>query len=213
MKWKAGLAKTFKEFLPSCCAIVWSKAFGLKGRGKDTRNCERSVLLGEYAVDFAHQAMDFAIPLIIRSPYRQKTIWIPFVYDPANDLSRFDDLKLDLFTIAHPGNRTLFQPITVNEFSGRPDDEDSMATRGWRHAMMFPCDSLHSLAVDWLAGLLLLSCALTAAWQGYPVQRPSAESAILNHLRDEINANYGYNSTTPRVNCGPCIRFAIAFRD
>jgi hypothetical protein len=37
--------------------------------------------------------------------------------------------------------------------------------------------------------------------------------AILNQLRDEINANYGYKEGTPRVNCGPCIRFAIAFHD
>ena len=36
---------------------------------------------------------------------------------------------------------------------------------------------------------------------------------MLNRLRDDINANYGFKEGTPRVNCGPCIRFAIAFRE
>jgi hypothetical protein len=37
---------------------------------------------------------------------------------------------------------------------------------------------------------------------------------VLNELRDDINANYGYMSNgTPRINCGPCARFAVAFRE
>jgi hypothetical protein len=37
--------------------------------------------------------------------------------------------------------------------------------------------------------------------------------AVLNLLRDEINANYGYLDGFPRVNRGPCGRFAKAFRE
>jgi len=37
--------------------------------------------------------------------------------------------------------------------------------------------------------------------------------AILNRLRDEINANYGYIGGKPRINKGPCGRFAKAFRE
>ena len=36
---------------------------------------------------------------------------------------------------------------------------------------------------------------------------------VLNALRDEINANYGDKAGTPRINCGPCARFAVAFRE
>src|SRR5262245_19156732 len=39
-------------------------------------------------------------------------------------------------------------------------------------------------------------------------------AAVLNGLRDEINATYGRDENgTPRVNCGPCGRFAISFRE
>jgi len=37
--------------------------------------------------------------------------------------------------------------------------------------------------------------------------------AVLNGLRDEINLVYGYNDGSPRVNLGPCGRFAKAFRE
>jgi hypothetical protein len=38
--------------------------------------------------------------------------------------------------------------------------------------------------------------------------------AVLNRLRDEINALYGFDANgTPRINCGPCARFAILLRD
>jgi hypothetical protein len=38
--------------------------------------------------------------------------------------------------------------------------------------------------------------------------------AVLNHLRDEINRNYGFDDHgTPRINCGPCGRFAVVFRE
>jgi len=37
--------------------------------------------------------------------------------------------------------------------------------------------------------------------------------AVLNRLRDEINAHYGYRGGVPRINLGPCGRFAKAFRE
>jgi hypothetical protein len=37
--------------------------------------------------------------------------------------------------------------------------------------------------------------------------------AVLNGLRDEINLVYGYKDDAPRVNLGPCGRFAKAFRE
>jgi hypothetical protein len=42
--------------------------------------------------------------------------------------------------------------------------------------------------------------------------RPSRD-AVLNGLRDEINGHYGYLDGVPRVNRGPCGRFAKAFRE
>jgi len=40
------------------------------------------------------------------------------------------------------------------------------------------------------------------------------QDAILNGLRDEINLIYGYKDfTSPRVNLGPCGRFAKTFRE
>jgi hypothetical protein len=37
--------------------------------------------------------------------------------------------------------------------------------------------------------------------------------AVLNGLRDEINAHYGYRNGSPCVNWGPCGRFAKTFRE
>ena len=62
-------------------------------------------------------------------------------------------------------------------------------------------------AAAFVLGLLLM-CANTSC------RDPRSDRAlILNRLRDEINANYGYMEGTPRINCGPCARFAIAFRE
>jgi len=45
--------------------------------------------------------------------------------------------------------------------------------------------------------------------------QPSPEAvlrtAVLNDLRDEINSNYGFFNGVPRVNLGPCGRFARIF--
>ncbi len=59
-------------------------------------------------------------------------------------------------------------------------------------------------------GLALTLCIL---WACYYHFARAKNVAALNGLRDEINAIYGFKDGTPRVNCGPCIRFAIAFRD
>ena len=37
--------------------------------------------------------------------------------------------------------------------------------------------------------------------------------AVLDHLRDEINASYGFRDGVPRINLGPCGRFARDFRE
>ena len=37
--------------------------------------------------------------------------------------------------------------------------------------------------------------------------------AVLNRLRDEINGRYGYRDGAPRINLGPCGRFAKAFTE
>jgi hypothetical protein len=37
--------------------------------------------------------------------------------------------------------------------------------------------------------------------------------AILNRLRNEINATYGFMNGVPRINLGPCGRFAKLFRE
>lgn len=38
-------------------------------------------------------------------------------------------------------------------------------------------------------------------------------TVVLNRLRNEINENYGYRKGVPRINLGPCGRFAYAFRE
>ena len=43
---------------------------------------------------------------------------------------------------------------------------------------------------------------------------PTDRVEILNGLRNEINDNFGFMTNgTPRINCGPCARFAIAFME
>src|SRR5206468_12387765 len=37
--------------------------------------------------------------------------------------------------------------------------------------------------------------------------------AALNRLRDDINSLYGFREGAPRINLGPCGRFAKAFRE
>jgi hypothetical protein len=61
---------------------------------------------------------------------------------------------------------------------------------------------------------LVLGLGLLMAWaRSYFVASRPDRVTVLNGLRDEINANYGDKTGTPRINCGPCARFAIAFRE
>jgi len=59
-----------------------------------------------------------------------------------------------------------------------------------------------------LGASVLTACAITANSAS-----PPCRAIVLNGLRDEINTNYGDKTGTPRINCGPCARFAIAFRE
>jgi len=56
------------------------------------------------------------------------------------------------------------------------------------------------------AGLMLFGCATSTP-------HSDNQTAVLNHLRNEINAVYGFRDGTPRINLGPCGRFAKAFRE
>src|SRR5262245_54418575 len=60
------------------------------------------------------------------------------------------------------------------------------------------------------AGMILFLAAAAALGCG---ERPT-RATVLNELRDEINSRYGTMANgTPRINCGPCVRFALAFRE
>jgi hypothetical protein len=67
--------------------------------------------------------------------------------------------------------------------------------------------------------LILAGCAPTAkreAVKPEAVKPPDAarlEVQVLNRLRDEVNAAYGFRGGTPRINLGPCGRFARDFRE
>jgi hypothetical protein len=61
-------------------------------------------------------------------------------------------------------------------------------------------------------GDLLLGLLIACAGCGHSASRVDRVT-VLNELRDEINANYGVRNGWPRINCGPCARFAIAFRE
>lgn len=43
--------------------------------------------------------------------------------------------------------------------------------------------------------------------------RSQRQTTLLNELRDDVNANYGYRQGLPRINYGPCGRFAKIFRE
>src|SRR6185295_2843957 len=60
---------------------------------------------------------------------------------------------------------------------------------------------------------LLCSCAPTAVYsKASPSKLAPRTETALNGLRDDINAAYGYRDGVPRVNLGPCGRFAKEFR-
>jgi hypothetical protein len=63
----------------------------------------------------------------------------------------------------------------------------------------------------WL--LVALVVGLSIAGASYYRLRRNRRVAVLNSLRDEINAHYGYRDGGPCINWGPCGRFAKAFRE
>src|SRR5262245_30812248 len=60
------------------------------------------------------------------------------------------------------------------------------------------------------AALGLLIMTAKSHWFSWQTDR----TVVLNDVRDEINATFGRDENgTPGINCGPCGRFAIAFRE
>jgi hypothetical protein len=62
----------------------------------------------------------------------------------------------------------------------------------------------------WLPAALIVG--LSVACAGYYHLTRHSREAILNGLRDDINAHYGIREGVPGINGGPCGRFAKAFR-
>ena len=62
--------------------------------------------------------------------------------------------------------------------------------------------------------LLLCSCRQTTLQSHTPAKSLSdRQVAVLNELRDEINLTYGFVDGGPRINRGPCGRFARIFHE
>jgi hypothetical protein len=80
---------------------------------------------------------------------------------------------------------------------------ETLNLRAWQHLLLITASAF-----------LLCSC------RQLPIQKPGAASAlsdhhvaVLNALRNEINLTYGFERGWPRVNRGPCGRFAKTFRE
>jgi hypothetical protein len=55
---------------------------------------------------------------------------------------------------------------------------------------------------------------LIAAASRYYFASRQYRVAVLNELRDDVNAHYGrFEDGMPKINCGPCARFAMSFRE
>jgi hypothetical protein len=73
---------------------------------------------------------------------------------------------------------------------------------------------LSRLRRQWvLAAVVAAAGLLTALASRCNDPGQPSRDAVLNDLRDTINAHYGYLDGVPRVNRGPCGRFAKAFRE
>lgn len=69
-----------------------------------------------------------------------------------------------------------------------------------------------------LIAALLSGCQHPRAGAGESEQsrasiRADRQEAILNRLRNDINLQYGFKDGVPRINLGPCGRFAKEFRE
>jgi hypothetical protein len=61
--------------------------------------------------------------------------------------------------------------------------------------------------------LVATGCAPSSTAQAPANHDQAAQERLLNRLRDDINAAYGFRDGTPRINLGPCGRFARDFRE
>lgn len=83
----------------------------------------------------------------------------------------------------------------------------TQSAQPWRRTALFPLPIV-SLA------LVLFSCRHAPVHQGPSSSDLSGrEVAALNALRDEINETYGFHEGWPRINRGPCGRFAKLFHE
>ena len=60
---------------------------------------------------------------------------------------------------------------------------------------------------------MLCSCQRSPMQDEDEVKADGHRLAVLQLLRNEINANYGFHNGVPRINLGPCGRFARDFRE
>ena len=64
-----------------------------------------------------------------------------------------------------------------------------------------------------VAGVLCAGCQQITPEPPSPATTNHKRVAVLNALRNEINENYGFERGWPRVNRGPCGRFAKIFHE
>jgi len=65
-----------------------------------------------------------------------------------------------------------------------------------------------------LLAALVCSCASTVVQRQAPGAKLDSQTiGALNRLRDDVNGAYGYREGVPRVNLGPCGRFAKTFHE
>jgi hypothetical protein len=60
---------------------------------------------------------------------------------------------------------------------------------------------------------LVIALAMSGCARAPRPASPPDRDHVLNHLRDAVNEAYGFRGDTPRVNLGPCGRFARDFRE
>ena len=70
----------------------------------------------------------------------------------------------------------------------------------------------------WFKWVLVLSLCVSGCQHPAPSgrrasYRPADANGPLDALRDDINARYGFRNGNPRINLGPCGRFARDFRE
>src|SRR5262245_46061547 len=90
---------------------------------------------------------------------------------------------------------------------------------GWVTSSATGCDVRELPTLSWfrrwwlLAPFVMAAGLLASAASRHHAPPRHSRDWVLNGLRDDINAHYGYLDGVPRVNRGPCGRFARAFRE